>query len=846
MRIVAFIIALLVHIVLQAQTYTGRVQAADGKPLAGASVVATAEGRQTLTYSITDSHGQYRLTLPAHKQPALITIAYMGYQTKTIPFANLKNDMTITLTASGLQLKEVKVKAERLRHTGDTLTYSVAGFRQAQDRSIADVIAKMPGLEVKADGKIEYQGKPINKFYIEGLDLMGSQYGIANQNISADKVQSVQVLENHQSVKSLRGVAFSEQAALNLVLRDDAKAVWTGTADIGLGYGHHGLYDCRLMGMRFSKQRQALMMYKNNNIGKQLDSEVLDLAALLKGRTDTEEGILSLLSVDAPDLAENRYTFNHSHLLAGNWLWRTGKDSELRLQGNGFMDKTYLQSYHSSTYLTLADLPVIVEEQDVTNTRSQWKGEAHYQYNGAKSFVRNHLKGYMDFNKSVGTMLYDGQGTDLMVRPRKRSVTDDFQLSHTTAQGHVYTIESYWAYHYLPGQLLTIGGTTQRLTLGFLSTQNDVSYKLKMGRHYLNNTFGLNYDHQRISADQGQDTGQRSAYQLLRAYWTPAMSFILAKHRVEIQSMLSLARQSYRGAATHHLWADPSLSWNWKPTVISQFSAHIDYTNRPLMGQSIYDTPLFTSYRTLRVNRGTTHTLHTLQATAAYQLADPVRGLFLNIRPIYSRTTGNILYESTLQANVYTLTATDRQYATQTAGLSGRISKTFSWAKTLVALSASHHVTDYSLLVAGAVNRARMGTTTTTLSYSLRPIGMLSVEGKSAVRVYRQKNRTVPERSPEQTTDWEHFLNLHLLPARGWMLSARNELFHSNDRGAGTNYFLDIAASYKAKRWELALTASNLIGTSRFERRTLSNTIEAYDITRLRPREFTVKWSTDL
>jgi hypothetical protein len=51
------------------------------------------------------------------------------------------------------------------------------------------------------------------------------------------------LLENHQSVKSLRGVAFSEQAALNLVLKDDAKAVWTGTADIGLGYGDDFLYD---------------------------------------------------------------------------------------------------------------------------------------------------------------------------------------------------------------------------------------------------------------------------------------------------------------------------------------------------------------------------------------------------------------------------------------------------------------------------------------------------------------------------------------------------------------------------------------------------------------------------
>lgn len=229
---------------------------------------------------------------------------------------------------------------------------------------------------------------------------MGTQYGVANNNISADKVQSVQVMENHQAVKSLRGVSFSEQAALNLVLKDDAKAVWTGSADLGLGYGDDLLYDCRLMGMRFNKKFQTLMMYKNNDIGKRLDNEVLDLAALLKGRTGTESGILSMMSVGAPDLAEDRYTFNHSHLVAGNWLWKTGKDSELRLQGNGFIDITDMQSYRSSTYLTLADLPVIIEEQNVTNTRSEWKGEANYQYNGSKTYIKNNVRGYLISTKA--------------------------------------------------------------------------------------------------------------------------------------------------------------------------------------------------------------------------------------------------------------------------------------------------------------------------------------------------------------------------------------------------------------------------------------------------------------
>ena len=51
---------------------------------------------------------------------------------------------------------------------------------------------------------------------------MGSQYALASENLSADKVKEVQVLENHQAIKSLRDVSFSEQAAINLVLKDEA------------------------------------------------------------------------------------------------------------------------------------------------------------------------------------------------------------------------------------------------------------------------------------------------------------------------------------------------------------------------------------------------------------------------------------------------------------------------------------------------------------------------------------------------------------------------------------------------------------------------------------------------
>ena len=248
-----------------------------GKALAGANVMAYGPDGKVLSFAATGADGTFQLKKTAGLER--ITASFMGFKTVSIPAGQFKDGQQIRMEAGGFQLKEVAVTAERIKESGDTLTYSVGGFKQAQDRSIADVIGKMPGLEVKASGAIEYQGKPINKFYIEGMDLMGSQYALASENLSADKVKEVQVLENHQAIKSLRDVSFSEQAAINT--------------------------------------------------GKDIGAEVVDLTDLTGYRM--ENGLLDMISLNGPEFERERYTFNSSHLLAGNWLLKTGPDSQLRL-----------------------------------------------------------------------------------------------------------------------------------------------------------------------------------------------------------------------------------------------------------------------------------------------------------------------------------------------------------------------------------------------------------------------------------------------------------------------------------------------------------------------------------
>ena len=99
----------------------------------------------------------------------------MSFAKKYIPLDSVSMPLTVALEPGNTLLKEVTVKAERIREQGDTISYSVSSFAQEQDRSIGDVLRRMPGINVESSGKIQYQGEDINKFYIEGADLLGGK-----------------------------------------------------------------------------------------------------------------------------------------------------------------------------------------------------------------------------------------------------------------------------------------------------------------------------------------------------------------------------------------------------------------------------------------------------------------------------------------------------------------------------------------------------------------------------------------------------------------------------------------------------------------------------------------------
>ena len=250
------------------------------KPLENISVTVQRLADQViLDYGFSDARGCYTFTLNVQTDSLLVMISgfNIGMHEKKVPNESQRVDFTVKEEA--VKIKDVIVRAPKIYGNQDTVNYSVGAFSDKNDDVIEDVLKKLPGITVSAEGEIKYQGKTINKFYIENMDLLQGRYSLATRNISAKDISTVQIYENHQPIKALGNISPSERAAVNLKLKEGVKGVFVITARLGLGTApdlkkQPVLWNNTLLGMLFTRKMQQMSIYKGNNSGYDVYQEL--------------------------------------------------------------------------------------------------------------------------------------------------------------------------------------------------------------------------------------------------------------------------------------------------------------------------------------------------------------------------------------------------------------------------------------------------------------------------------------------------------------------------------------------------------------------------------------------
>lgn len=360
-------------------TIKGQVKDREGVPCSDISVIITTATlpAKTLGYTFTDEKGYYNIEFKSEEKQ--IRIRFAGFNIQKIE-TTLPNHSTIlnqTVKEESINLKEVNIRADKIRQEGDTLNYNVASFMSGNESSIGEVLKRMPGISVKSTGTIEYKGKPISKFYIEGLDLLKGKYGIATNNLSPSSISTVQVLENHQAIQALKNLNFPDAAAINLKLKDSAKGVFNLIAQLGLGADKEMLWENELVGTYFTRRRQHFITYKGNNDGKNLAKE---LTTLTEAEATVSKQFVQMEVPLPPGIEQSKYYFNNTNATSVNNIWKTSNGSEINANFTYFNDHEHRQSYDETIYLMPDGTRNTVIEQLASSTTTD-KAEGHLSYN---------------------------------------------------------------------------------------------------------------------------------------------------------------------------------------------------------------------------------------------------------------------------------------------------------------------------------------------------------------------------------------------------------------------------------------------------------------------------------
>lgn len=235
--ILNFIILLSNFTVLsQTSILHGKITDSIYSPLSYANIIADPEGNSSIAFAISDESGQYKLLLDKD-QTYNITISYLGYTPKSFNFSATKNTVkNFKLTSSTEQLGEVSITyTPPIVVKKDTITYRTDAFTTGEERKLRDILKKLPAVEVDREGNVTVQGKKVTKILVEDKEFFTGDSKLAVNNIPANVVDKIEVLDNYNDVGFLKGLEDSEEMAMNIKLKKNKKKFVFGDIDIGNG-----------------------------------------------------------------------------------------------------------------------------------------------------------------------------------------------------------------------------------------------------------------------------------------------------------------------------------------------------------------------------------------------------------------------------------------------------------------------------------------------------------------------------------------------------------------------------------------------------------------------------------
>lgn len=796
-------------------------------------------------FSISDANGRYSISVDLSSDSLDLLLSSIHYERIKLTIPNQSRQLDFVLKHDTKLLETITVKAKPIDQRGDTLSYLVELFKGREDQTIEDVLKKLPGIEVEESGKILYQGLPINKFYVEGLDLADGRYAVISSNLPHEAISTVEVFEKHQPVRILEDVVYSPQAALNLRLKK--KVAYTGSGKVGSGI-EPLLWDINFTPMLLTTGLQFLASYQTNNTGddvsKQLQQLIQDDRAVFPLRPSE-----TIQLFDGSDNAQygaidpKRTLNNQIHLANLNILVPLKKDLQWRANIYFVDDIRKNQSLKEHTFY-LPDDTINLKENSYSKQNHRYlEGSFDLNRNTARNYLRNktrftlHQEALHDRISNANDTV--NQFTSIPFNSFSNALNSIFKARKTLIE-----VQSLLQYDKGPQELLVSPGRFETLIndgIPYAIALQTATLERFFADHYLGSTFrrkrwdlslragfSMRIQSLRTNLSRGDDLSLTEAgasfknhfevrqYQI---YLIPALQYKHKGFRFSLdwpfnRQQLQLTEMDNTPSQTSiKLLQAPKFSLNYSFGGFWEVSASWYYLERMSDPDYFYASYILKNYR--EIIKTDVFMQHSNQhlASASISYRDAITAFFNSFSYFFSQRQMDITYETQLQNDgSFVVAARQMPNTTFTHHLQLRSSKYVHALKSSFSFNTSFMKHQGKTLANNELFDAA------TMQYSLSPeiyyqtTAWLNFNYKMQLNVMRS---TINGDLRNQTRINKHFFSVNVFPKNNQMLNLNLEYFKYRQNGYN---FVDLMYRYKLpkSRFNIEVRWNNIMNSDVF------------------------------
>ena len=212
-----------------------------GEPVGFATVSLTAKGEsKPVKYVLTSSEGDAVIT-KVKKNTYILKAEMMGYKMyqQTVVVEKDVNLGTLKMQPDQEVLDAASVSAvgNPIIVKKDTIEYNASSFKISDNDMLEDLLKKLPGIEVSADGTVTANGETIKKITIDGKTFFLDDPQLATKNLPANIVEKVKVVERKSEQARFTGIDDGqEETIIDLSIYKGMMNGWFGNVMAGGGH----------------------------------------------------------------------------------------------------------------------------------------------------------------------------------------------------------------------------------------------------------------------------------------------------------------------------------------------------------------------------------------------------------------------------------------------------------------------------------------------------------------------------------------------------------------------------------------------------------------------------------